>query len=529
MTPAAVIILAAGEGTRMRSATPKPLFELAGRTLLGHAVTAALGLNPELLVVVVRHCREQVAAHALELAPGAIIADQDEIPGTGRAAQCALAALDQATQGSAGQAAAQGPIVVMAADTPLLDAGTLRQLVRVHAEDRNAATVLTAGLQDPTGYGRIVRDPATGLVREIVEERDATPEQRAIEEVNSSTYVFDAGTLRDAIARLTQDNDQHELYLTDVIAHAHRAQARTAAIMVEDPWTVQGINDRAQLAAVGRELNRRLTEQAMLDGVTIWDPATTWLDCDIRLDQDVTLLPGTRIKTGCVIEHGAVVGPGATLEDTHVGPGARVNRVVAIGADIGPDANVGPFTYLRPGATLRAGSKAGAYTEIKNATIGEGAKVPHLSYVGDAEIGEGTNIGASTVFANYDGVHKHHTTVGPHARIGSDTMLVAPVTVGAGAYTAAGSVIKDDVPPGALALSQPRQTVIEGWVARKRAGTPAAEAAARATRETAAPGSVTGITENEPVGPQPPNPSDDAPHRASGSGGPPSGAPGATS
>ncbi|MGV8978106.1 MAG: bifunctional UDP-N-acetylglucosamine diphosphorylase/glucosamine-1-phosphate N-acetyltransferase GlmU [Cellulomonas sp.] len=492
--PAAVIVLAAGEGTRMRSATPKVLHTLAGRSMLGHALVAARSLDPGRLAVVVRHGRDAVAAHALELDPEVLLADQDDVPGTGRAVQIGLSVLDAATQAAvAGESAGDGPgvpgvatharlegaVVVLAGDIPLLDGGTLAELLAAHAADGNAVTVLTTELDDATGYGRILRD-GSGDVLGIVEERDADADQRAVREVNSSVYVFDAAVLRDALGRLGRDNAQGEVYLTDVLAIARTAGGRVRALRTDDPLLVQGVNDRVQLAALRAELNRRILEDWMVAGVTVVDPATTWVDVDVELARDVTLLPGTQLHGATVVAEGATVGPDTTLTDVEIGAGATVVRTHGSLAVIGARAIVGPFAYLRPGTVLGEGGKIGTFVETKNAQIGAGSKVPHLSYVGDATIGEQTNIGASSVFVNYDGVRKHHTTIGSYARTGSDTKFIAPVTVGDGAYTGAGSVIKQDVPPGALAVSSGTQRNIDGWVLRARAGTPAAEAAARA-------------------------------------------------
>ncbi|MDR1799492.1 MAG: bifunctional UDP-N-acetylglucosamine diphosphorylase/glucosamine-1-phosphate N-acetyltransferase GlmU [Bifidobacteriaceae bacterium] len=481
MAQPAVIILAAGEGTRMKSALPKVLHRIAGRTLLHHAIAAAQALDPARIVVVVRHGRDQVAAEALRLAPAALVVDQDEIPGTGRAVQCALAAMDQAG------VQAGGGIVVMPGDTPLLDGQVLVALAERHQASGAAVTVLTASLAEPFGYGRIVREPGNqDLVAGIVEERDATAEQRAITEVNSSVYVFEPDVLRRGLSRVGRDNAQGEVYLTDVVGLARGEGAAAVALAWPDPLVILGVNSRVQLAQAAAAYNRHLTTQAMVGGVTILDPATTWLDADVVLQPDVTLLPGCHLAGHTTVAGGAVVGPFTTLTDCEVGAGAKVDRVVALQAVIGQDANVGPFTYLRPGTVLGRGAKAGSYTELKAATIGDGAKVPHLSYVGDAVVGEGANIGAGTIFANYDGVNKARSEVGPAARVGSNSVVVAPVYIGAGAYTGAGTVVRGDVPPGSLAVTAGSLRVIEGWTGRKRPGTDSAEQATRAERAQAA-------------------------------------------
>ncbi len=491
--PAAVIVLAAGEGTRMRSATPKVLHTLAGRSMLGHALAAARALTPERVAVVVRHERDQVAEHARSIDAEVIVADQDDIPGTGRAVQCALSVLDAAVQaavasnggelgrtGSAADVRVEGPVVVLAGDIPLLDGDTLGELLAAHVADANAVTVLTTEVDDPKGYGRILRTAGTGDVEGIVEEKDASAEQRAISEINSSVYVFDSSVLRGAFGRLSRDNAQGEVYLTDVLALARTDGGRVRALRTDDPLLVEGVNDRVQLASLRAELNRRLLEDWMRAGVTIVDPATTWVDVDVELAQDVTLLPGTQLHGATSIASGATIGPDTTLTDVEVRAGASVVRTHGSLAVIGENATVGPFAYLRPGTVLGERGKIGTFVETKNAEIGAGSKVPHLSYVGDATIGVETNIGAASVFVNYDGVHKHRTTIGSFARTGSDNMFVAPVSVGDGAYTGAGSIIRRDVPAGALGVSAGAQRNIEGWVLRSRAGTPAAQAAERA-------------------------------------------------
>ncbi len=486
----------------MRSATPKVLHALAGRTMLGHAMAAARSLEPGRLAVVVRHQRDRVAAHAIEIDPGALVVDQDEVPGTGRAVQCALTVLDaaahaaavaQQTEGATAQPRTStlaalsdvldGPVVVLAGDIPLLDGGTLAELLDAHVSEHNAVTVLTTEVADATGYGRIVREPGTGDVLGIVEHKDADAAQREIREINSSVYVFDAAVLRGALAKIGQDNAQGELYLTDVLAIARAAGGSVRALQVDDPVLVEGVNDKAQLATLAAELNRRLLTDWMLAGVTVVDPATTWVDVEVELEPDATLLPGTQLHGTTSVAAGAVVGPDTTLRDVVVEAGAQVVRSHATSSRIGQGAVVGPFSYLRPGTDLGADGKIGAYVETKAATIGAHSKVPHLSYVGDATIGEHSNIGAGTIFVNYDGVTKHHSTVGSHVRIGSDNALVAPVVIGDGAYTGAGSVIRRDVPAGSLGVTTSPQRTIDGWVVRRRPGSDSAKAARAALGE----------------------------------------------
>jgi bifunctional UDP-N-acetylglucosamine pyrophosphorylase/glucosamine-1-phosphate N-acetyltransferase len=403
-----------------------------------------------------------------------------------------MTVLDAAAEAEAAQvrgavgpvhAEVEGPVVVLAGDIPLLDGETLGQLLAAHLADQNAVTVLTTEVDDPTGYGRILREPGTGAVTGIVEHKDADAGQREITEINSSVYVFDAAVLRAALGRLGRDNAQGEVYLTDVLAIARADGGAVRAVRVDDPMLVEGVNDRAQLAVLAAELNRRLLAEWMLAGVTVIDPATTWVDVDVELEPDVTLLPGTQLHGSTRVAAGAVVGPDTTLTDVVVEAGAQVLRSHATSARIGAGAVVGPFSYLRPGTDLGAEGKIGAFVETKNASIGDHSKVPHLSYVGDATIGEHSNIGAATIFVNYDGVTKHHTTVGSHVRVGSDNALVAPVTIGDGAYTGAGSVIRRDVGPGALGINTAPQRTIERWVLRRRPGSPSARAAALALDE----------------------------------------------
>ncbi|MGW1956275.1 bifunctional UDP-N-acetylglucosamine diphosphorylase/glucosamine-1-phosphate N-acetyltransferase GlmU [Streptomyces sp. NPDC001920] len=471
--PAAVVVLAAGEGTRMKSATPKVLHELCGRSLVGHVLAAAGELQPENLVVVVGHAREQVAAHLAEIDPGVRTAVQAEQNGTGHAVRMALEELGGAVDGT---------VVVVCGDTPLLSGETLTRLAATHSADGNAVTVLTAEVPDATGYGRIVRDGVSGAVTAIVEHKDATEAQRAIREINSGVFAFDGRLLADALGKVRTDNSQGEEYLTDVLGILREAGHRVGASVAGDHREIAGINNRVQLAEARRILNDRLLTRAMLDGVTVVDPATTWVDVTVTFERDAVVHPGTQLQGSTHVGEGAEVGPNSRLTDTRVGAGARVDNTVAYSSHVGPNASVGPFAYLRPGTRLGVKGKIGTFVETKNASIGEGTKIPHLSYVGDATIGEFSNIGAASVFVNYDGQDKHHTTIGSHCRTGSDNMFVAPVTVGDGAYTAAGSVITKNVPPGSLAVARGQQRNIEGWVARKRPGSAAARAAEEASR-----------------------------------------------
>ncbi|WP_159943893.1 MULTISPECIES: bifunctional UDP-N-acetylglucosamine diphosphorylase/glucosamine-1-phosphate N-acetyltransferase GlmU [unclassified Nocardiopsis] len=477
--PAAVIVLAAGEGTRMKSKLPKVLHELNGRSMLGHVLAAARELDPQHSVVVVGHARDQVRAHLEEIAPEAVTAVQEEQNGTGHAVRMAIE--DLAARGTT----LRGTVVLTCGDTPLLRGSTLAELVAAHDKEGNAVTVLSARVPDPHGYGRIVRDP-DGDFTAIVEHADATPEQHAIDEINSGMYAFDGALLSEVVQRLSTDNAKGEEYVTDAVALLRGDGHRVGAWIADDWHEVQGVNNRVQLSEARRVLNDRLLTGHMLAGVTVVDPATTWVDAQVTIGRDAVLEPGTRLRGATVVGEDAVVGPRADLRDTVVGEGATVSETTADRAEIGPGAHVGPYTYLRPGTRLADRTKAGAFVEVKNANVGTGSKIPHLTYVGDADIGVGSNIGCSSVFVNYDGVTKSRSVIGDHVRIGSDNTIVAPVRVGDGAYSGAGTVVRDDVPPGALAVSEGhRQRNVEGWTRRKRPGTPSAEAAEKADRHRA--------------------------------------------
>ena len=466
----AVVVLAAGEGTRMKSSKPKVMHELAGVPLLGHALATATELGADFVIPVIRHQRDLLAAYITQNFAAAQIADQDSIPGTGRAVECGLVELPSNFN---------GPVVVTSGDVPLLDVETLQALVEIHSENGNAATILTAIMDDPTGYGRIVRS-AEGAFERIVEHRDASDEQLDILEVNAGVYVFDGALLRSALAEVGTNNSQAEKYLTDVAAGLLTSGHSVEALAVTDNWLVAGINDRVQLAEVAAELNYRLCEAWMRAGVTILDPNSTWIELGVQLAEDVTILPGTHLRGTTVIGRGSTVGPEVVMVDTVVGENATVVKSHISSSKIGDGASVGPFAYLRPGTDLGADGKIGTFVETKNAKIGAGSKVPHLSYVGDALIGEHSNIGAGTIFANYDGVSKHSSTIGSHVRTGSHNVFVAPITIGDGAYTAAGTVVRRSVNPGELAMNVAPQRNLADWVIAKRPGTQAAEAAQKA-------------------------------------------------
>jgi bifunctional UDP-N-acetylglucosamine pyrophosphorylase/glucosamine-1-phosphate N-acetyltransferase len=459
----------------MKSAIPKVLHKVAGASMISLAVDAADALSPQRLVVVVGHGRDQVSAHLAEVDPHVAIAVQERQLGTGDAVRAGLAGLPGLS----------GEVVVTSGDVPLLAGATLAELLAAHRHDGNAVTVLTARVPDPSGYGRIVRE--ADQVARIVEQADAAEAELAIDEINSGIYVFDSAALTAGIASLTTGNAQGEFYLTDVITHARSTGGRVGGWLLADHLQTEGVNDRIQLAERNAEANRRILRKWMAEGVTVLDPATTWVHAGVDLAADVTLLPGTSLEGATSVATGAVIGPDTTLIDVEVGENATVTRTHAELAVIGAGATVGPFSYLRPGTELGADGKIGAFVETKKAVIGAGSKVPHLAYCGDAIIGEGVNIGAGTIFANYDGVTKSTTTVGDNSFVGSDSVLVAPVEIAPGAYVAAGSTITSSVGPGELAVARGPQRNIKGWVARKRPGSKS-EASARKALEQGALG-----------------------------------------
>jgi bifunctional UDP-N-acetylglucosamine pyrophosphorylase/glucosamine-1-phosphate N-acetyltransferase len=456
----------------MKSSRSKLLHEIAGHSMLSYAVTAATTMQPQHIIVVIGHLRDQVAAHLAEIAPHVLTAVQEQQLGTGHAVQVALDQLADLT----------GDVIVTMGDVPLLTGDTLEALLLQHRASRAAATVLTAEVPDPTGYGRILRD-ADGMVTSIIEHRDADDTERLITEINSGIYVFDAATLRSALTELAPSNDQGELYLTDALSVLREAGKPVGAYVIDDLWQTEGVNDRIQLSRMNAELNRRILQRWMREGVTVVDPASTWVHASVDLAPDVILLPATSLEGATSVAAGARIGPDTTLIDVEVGENAVVTRTQASLSVIGPGANVGPYAHLRPGTTLGADGKIGTFVETKNARIGAGAKAPHLSYLGDAVIGEGANIGAGVIFANYDGVQKSTSTVGAYSFVGSNSVLAAPVDVADGAYIAAGSTITGDVGPGDLAVSRSRQRNVSGWVARKRAGTKTARAAEAALEQ----------------------------------------------
>jgi bifunctional UDP-N-acetylglucosamine pyrophosphorylase/glucosamine-1-phosphate N-acetyltransferase len=466
----AVIVLAAGQGTRMKSALPKVMHPVAGRPLLWHALAAGAGIGPKRLVAVLGHGRDQVESYldTVRDLPAVDRAIQSEQLGTGHAVECGLAAVG----------VVDGTVIVTYGDVPLLTSDTLTALAGEHDAAGNAVTVLTAIVADPTGYGRIVRG-AGDVVEAIVEERDATSTERRIREINSGVYAFDGPVLSDALGRLTSSNDQGERYLTDVVAIARTDGRRVGSVTLSDAEDVEGVNDRVQLAAMARRLNERIVRRHQLAGVTIQDPLTTWIHVDVSIGPDTVILPGTSLEAGTSIGSDCVIGPDTTVSASTVGNGAMVRRSFCEGARIADGAQIGPYTHLRAGSDVGPSAEVGAFVQVKASTIGAGVKAHHLAYLGDASIGDGANIGAGAITANYDGVHKSRTVIGERAFIGTNATLVAPLTVADGAYVAAGSVVTDEVPAGALAVGRGRQHNSADWVLRRRAGTQS-EVAARA-------------------------------------------------
>ena len=452
---AAAIVLAAGAGTRMKSKKPKVAHEILGKPLVRWVVDAAREAGLARVVSVVGHEREQVIP-LVEADTDVVV--QEERNGTaGAVAVCADALADF-----------DGSLVVLSGDCPLITAGTIAELVRVREEAGAAVVVLTMEPDDPFGYGRIVRDPQGGVAR-IVEQKDAAPEEAAIRECNSGFYCFDARALFEALQQVGNDNAQGEFYLTDVLEICRRAGRAVLALPCADAAECLGVNSRIQLAEATKHLQRRINAAHLAAGVTMTDPDQVWIGPDVRIERDVELLPQTFLMGCTQVGEDSVIGPNSRLTDTVVGRGCVVDETVAVEARIDDGATCGPRAYLRPAAHLCEGAKAGTHVEIKKSTVGKGSKVPHLSYIGDATIGEDVNIGAGSITCNYDGKKKHATVVGDGAFIGSDTMMVAPVSIGAGAIVGAGSCITKDVAPDALALTRPEQREVAGWAAKKRA------------------------------------------------------------
>jgi bifunctional UDP-N-acetylglucosamine pyrophosphorylase/glucosamine-1-phosphate N-acetyltransferase len=449
--------MAAGEGTRMRSSLPKMLHPVCGRPMVAWPIEAAREATGAEWIVAIDSPKQ----NSVPGLPDKVrIVTQPEPDGTGGAVRAALPLIEEAET-----------VLVLSGDHPLITAENITDLLDAHLEGGAAATLLTIELDDPGSYGRVVRD-ASGDVERIVETKaagDADAAQLEIREINAGTYVFQAGPLAEALSNLSNDNAQGEYYLPDVVPALREAGHTVVAHLSKDLGVTMGVNNRADLAVVEAVARQRILEAHMLAGVTVVDPGSTWVDVDVEIEPDARIEPGTSLRGATRVGAGTTVGPLSTLIDTQLGANVSVPHSYLVDCVVADNANVGPFAYLRPGAELAEGAKAGTFVEIKNSRIGAGAKVPHLAYVGDADVGAGSNLGAGTITANYDGFRKNRTTIGEKVRIGVDTMLIAPVEVGDGAYTGAGAVIKGDVPEGALAVSENEQRNIEGYAARKAA------------------------------------------------------------
>ncbi len=455
MSDLTAVILAAGDAKRMRSRRPKVLHALCGRSLIEYPVRAARALGARTVIVVGRAAEEVRAAVGAE--SHATFVEQAERRGTGHAVLQARAACG----------ADAGPILVLPADVPLLSEATLRRLVEHHLATKAAVTLLTAEVTDPAGYGRVVRD--NGKPVAIVEDRDATPTQRAIQEIGTSVYCFDAGRLWPALSRVTPQNQQGEYYLTDIVGILRGDGQSIEAVTTADATECLGVNDRKQLASVAALLRGRILDRLMAEGVTILDPASAWVDDTVRIGEDTVIHPGVMLEGQTIIGAECVIGPGCHVSQSRLGDRVTLKPYCVLQAStVEEGAQLGPFCHLRPLSHVGAGAKIGNFVELKKSRIGRGAKVPHLSYVGDATLGDEVNFGAGAITCNYDGLDKHETVVGAGAFIGTNSSLVAPITVGEGAYVGAGSVITKDVPPGALAVARGKQELREGWAARRK-------------------------------------------------------------
>jgi bifunctional UDP-N-acetylglucosamine pyrophosphorylase/glucosamine-1-phosphate N-acetyltransferase len=451
-----VVILAAGQGTRMKSGLPKVLHRIGGRSLIEHVLRTAAALNPATVTAIVGHgadvVREQLGGRQ-----NIRFAHQEPQLGTAHA-------LQQAEQALTGHT---GTVVLLSGDVPLLSPATLKRLVTVHRGADAAATVVTATVDRPYGYGRIVR--ADGRIARIVEERDATPAERQIKEINGGIYAFDLAPLFEALRSVASQNAQGEFYLTDLIAIYRRRKLTVETLMVDNPEEIRGINSRTELAEVSRVVRQTKNEELMAAGVTLVDPATTYIEPDVEVGRDTVIHPGVTIEGSTKIGAACEIRGNVRITDSEIGDQVTINNFcLIVGARVADGAAIGPFAHLRPQTDVREGAKVGNFVELKKTTLGAGSKVSHLSYLGDATVGANVNVGAGTITCNYDGMKKHQTVIEDGAFIGSDTQLIAPVTVGKGAYVGAGSSITEDVPAGSLGIARGRQTNIEGWVDRKK-------------------------------------------------------------
>jgi len=447
------VVLAAGKGTRMKSALPKVLHRVCGRYMVEHVIEAARQAGAERIIAVIGHGAEQVTR---ALGDRVDYVNQVQQMGTGHAVMVAQPAIKPDEE----------VVMVLCGDTPLITGDTLRRLLEQHLSGQAVVTILTSLYKDPHGYGRIVRD-AQGLVAEIVEEKDATPEQRQIPEINTGIYCFDRAQLFKALSEIAPINAQGEYYLTDCVTVINRSGGKVETVAAAEEETL-GINCRVQQAQAEKILRWRLVEELMIGGVTIIDPGSTFIDSGVVVGPDTVIFPFTIIQGGTSIGSGCEIGPGTRITESQIGNGTAIWNSMVVDSRIGDDCTVGPFAYLRPQTVLEAGVKVGDFVEIKKSTIGQGSKVPHLSYVGDAVVGKGVNIGAGTITCNYDGFRKSETVIDDYAFVGSNTNLVAPVRVGEGAVIGAGSTITHEIPAGALAVARTRQKNIDKWAKRKR-------------------------------------------------------------
>lgn len=454
-----MLLLAAGQGTRMKSKHPKLLFKVAGRTMLEHSIITSLDLNPDLLAVVVRSKSDEIAKQVYNFRDTTkteiSLCLQSGAEGTGSAVQCGLEQVRK-------KIGDDFDLMVIAADNALITTELLQKLIKEHFTSKSDATAFSTVLDDPKGYGRIVRN-ADGSFKQIVEQKDANESQKAIKEVNVSLYIFNAKKLSETIKTLSTNNQQNELYLTDCLE-----KMSTVIIPQTDSVLLMSINDRAQLAELSNELNKRICRELQLNGVTIVDPKSTWIDRGTVFESDCTILPGSYIGIGSKISEDAVIGPNTQIIDSTIGKNAVVDSSKVVGAKIADDATIGPFTYIRPETVVGEKAKVGAFVEMKKSVVGKKSKVPHLSYVGDTKIGQNSNLGAGTIIANYDGVKKHNTTIGDDVFIGSDTVVVAPRAIGSNAKTGAGTVLIKDVEDGQTVISENTNRIISKKIIDKK-------------------------------------------------------------
>lgn len=444
------VILAAGEGKRMYSKKPKVLHEICGKAMVQHVVDCAREAGVSETVVVIGHGASQVQDKLKDVK----FAYQEQQLGTGHAMMQAESYIKS------------GEVLVLYGDTPLLTPETIDKMYQFHKQEGFHATVLTADMDNPFSYGRIIRD-SEGKVVAIIEEKDADPEQKKIKEVNSGIYIFDGLLLKDSLKELKNDNNQNEYYLTDVIKIFNEKNLKVGAYKIENPEEIMGVNNRLQLSQAASIMTRRILEAHMINGVTIIDPTSTYIDATVKIENDVTILPGCIIKGNTYIEEDAVIGPYTTISDSHIGKGVSIKNSVVMESKIGEGTTVGPFAYLRPGNVIGKHAKIGDFVEMKNSNFGDYSKASHLTYVGDGDVGNGVNLGCGVVFVNYDGKKKHRTKVEDNSFVGCNVNLVAPVVLGKNSYIAAGTTVTRNVPEKSLAIGRARQENIEGWVRRK--------------------------------------------------------------